>query len=151
MDYNTFFPVYDLAGRGRTSQHHPWQCSLKFPGFRGRHKCGVTLLSGQFSFTNPEDKILGSASNTMKCLVGPTSEDPGDPFVLVGAAHCNYVCKDSNTGNTLETCCCRPDSVLSSCLNKSPYCVGKPEFKLAEPKVCFFSSQIMDVPLGLVL
>ena len=72
---------------------------------------------------------------TMKCLTGPTSEDPGDPFVLVGAAHCNYVCKDSDTGNTLETCCCRPDSVLSSCLNKSPYCVGKPEFKLAEPKV----------------
>ena len=71
----------------------------------------------------------------MECLTGPTSDNPSVPFVLVGAAHCNFVCKDGDTGNTLETCCCRPDSVLSSCLSKSPYCVGKPEFKLAEPKV----------------
>ena len=41
------FPPLPIGGSGRTSQHHPWQCSLKFPGFRGRHKCGVTLLSGQ--------------------------------------------------------------------------------------------------------
>ena len=74
-------------------------------------------------------------SNIMKCFPGPTSDNPSVPFVLVGAAHCNFVCKDGDTGNTLETCCCRPDSVLSSCLNKSPYCVGKPEFKSAEPKV----------------
>ena len=24
---------------------------------------------------------------------GPTEEDPDHPFVLVGAAHCNFVCK----------------------------------------------------------
>ena len=41
------FPPIPFGGSGRTSQNHPWQCSLKFPGFRGRHKCGVTLLSGQ--------------------------------------------------------------------------------------------------------
>ena len=29
-----------------TSQHHPWACSLRTRGFRGRHRCGVTLLSG---------------------------------------------------------------------------------------------------------
>ena len=28
------------------SELHPWQCSLRARGFRGRHKCGVTLLSG---------------------------------------------------------------------------------------------------------
>ena len=25
---------------------YPWMCSLKERGYRGRHKCGVTLLSG---------------------------------------------------------------------------------------------------------
>ena len=29
-----------------TSMYHPWQCSMRLQGFRGRHKCGVTLLSG---------------------------------------------------------------------------------------------------------
>ena len=28
------------------SQHHPWACSLRMRGYRGRHRCGVTLLSG---------------------------------------------------------------------------------------------------------
>ena len=28
------------------SQHHPWACSLRTRGYRGRHRCGVTLLSG---------------------------------------------------------------------------------------------------------
>ena len=26
---------------------HPWACSLRTKGFRGRHRCGVTLLSGE--------------------------------------------------------------------------------------------------------
>ena len=26
---------------------HPWLCALKEVGFRGRHRCGVTLLSGK--------------------------------------------------------------------------------------------------------
>ena len=40
----TVFPVdiIDIVNAG----HHPWACSLKTSGFRGRHKCGVTLLSG---------------------------------------------------------------------------------------------------------
>ena len=29
------------------SLHHPWACSLRSKGFRGRHRCGVTLLSGK--------------------------------------------------------------------------------------------------------
>ena len=76
---------------GQTSAHHPWQCSLRTRGYRGRHRCGVTLLSG------------------------PTEESPTDPFVLVGAAHCNYICKDRVTGDPLETCCCRPEDNDSSC------------------------------------
>ena len=76
---------------GPTSAHHPWQCSLRTRGFRGRHRCGVTLLSG------------------------PTEQSPSDPWVLVGTAHCNYICKDGVTGDPLETCCCRPTDNDSSC------------------------------------
>ena len=76
---------------GQTSAHHPWQCSLRTRGYRGRHRCGVTLLSG------------------------PTEESPTDPFVLVGAAHCNYICKDRVTGDPLETCCCSPENSTSTC------------------------------------
>ena len=86
---------------GPTSALHPWQCSLRTRGFRGRHRCGVTLLSG------------------------PTEESPADPFVLVGAAHCNYICKDRVTGDPLETCCCTPENSTSTCrdvgLKKSIY------------------------------
>ena len=74
-----------------TSALHPWQCSLRTRGFRGRHRCGVTLLSG------------------------PTEESPADPFVLVGTAHCNYICKDGVTGDPLETCCCSPENSTSTC------------------------------------
>ena len=76
---------------GQTSALHPWQCSLRTRGFRGRHRCGVTLLSG------------------------PTKENPSDPFVLVAAAHCNDICKDQTTGDPLETCCCRPEDNDATC------------------------------------
>ena len=48
-------------------------------------------------------------------MSGPTEDSPGDPWVLVGAAHCNYICKDRNTGDVLETCCCRPPDNPASC------------------------------------
>lgn len=109
----TIFPV-DIIDT-TNSGHHPWACSLKTSGFRGRHRCGVTLLSG------------------------PTESSPDDPYVLVGTAHCNYICKDANSGTVLETCCCRPQNNPSTCnfdvndRKKSPYCIGRPIFTLAEP------------------
>ena len=86
----------------------------------------------------------------MTLLSGPTEQSPSDPFVLVGAAHCNYICKDKRTGYPLETCCCRPTSVAGSCLPSNqedinassaentgnPFCPENPadaEFKLADP------------------
>ena len=50
-----------------------------------------------------------------KFISGPTEENPEDPFVLVGAAHCNYICKDSDSGDTLETCCCRTENSTATC------------------------------------
>ena len=49
-------------------------------------------------------------------------EDPethDDPYVLVSAAHCNYICKDRIRGDTLETCCCRPPNAEGSCAPNS--------------------------------
>ena len=94
-----------------TSQHHPWACSLKTRGFRGRHRCGVTLLSGEISITIS----LISSIVYIVYILGPTVDSPDDPYVLVGAAHCNHICKDRLTGHVLETCCCRPPSDPGSC------------------------------------
>ena len=110
----TVYPVdtYDDIN----SRHHPWACSLRTKGFRGRHRCGVTLLSG------------------------PTEQNKDDPYVLVGAAHCNYICKDRDSGNILETCCCRPKDSPATCFTnifgkeKSPFCTGRPSFVKAEPE-----------------
>ena len=43
----TVFPVDTTTNIN--SEHHPWACSLRTRGFRGRHRCGVTLLSGDES------------------------------------------------------------------------------------------------------
>ena len=44
------FPVGLLKSEDRNiSSQHPWACSLRTRGFRGRHRCGVTLLSGQYT------------------------------------------------------------------------------------------------------
>ena len=44
------FPIGLLKSEDRNiSSQHPWACSLRTRGFRGRHRCGVTLLSGQYT------------------------------------------------------------------------------------------------------
>ena len=72
-------------------------------------------------------------------LTGPTLASLNDPYVLVGSAHCNFICKDSLSGVVLETCCCRPESSPGTCnfpfgkREKSPFCIGNPIFTLAKP------------------
>ena len=68
-----------------TKNRYPWLCSLRTPGYRGVHKCGVTLLSG-----------------------------PPKPTIFVSAAHCNYLCKDE-LGRVVELCCCRESQSEFSC------------------------------------
>jgi hypothetical protein len=68
---------------------YPWLCSLRTAGYRGVHRCGVTLLSA-----------------------------PPKPTIFVSAAHCNYVCKD-DTGRVVEICCCRDISSNFSCAGSS--------------------------------
>ena len=59
---------------------------VHFPrGFRGYHRCGVTLLSA-----------------------------PPKKTILVAAAHCNFLCKDIDD-TVVETCCCRTLNAGSTC------------------------------------
>ena len=77
-----------LGGQLPAKNRHPWQCSLqtRIPGYRGAHRCGVTLLSA-----------------------------PPKPTIFVSAAHCNYLCKDS-IGRVVEICCCREPKSIFSCI-----------------------------------
>ena len=59
--------------------------------------------------------FIDHATYTTINAAGPTTDSPDDPFVLVGAAHCNHICKDRNKGHVLETCCCRPPTDPGSC------------------------------------
>jgi hypothetical protein len=68
-----------------TKNRHPWLCSLRTPGYRGVHRCGVTLLSG-----------------------------PPRPTIFVSAAHCNYLCKNG-LDRVVEVCCCRDAQSEFSC------------------------------------
>ena len=58
-----------------TQNRYPWICSLRSKGRRSRHYCAVTLLS----------------------------RAPG-PTVLVGPAHCTFLCKSSR--GVVNNCCC---------------------------------------------
>jgi hypothetical protein len=75
----------DIPSKNR----HPWLCSLRTSGYRGVHRCGVTILSA-----------------------------PPQPTIFVSAAHCNYVCKDA-LGRILEICCCRDSTSEFSCASST--------------------------------
>ena len=45
------------------TRHHPWLCSLRTRGFRGRHRCGVTLLSGKKASQDFQEHIFSSFKN----------------------------------------------------------------------------------------
>jgi len=91
----------------------PWICSLRRSGYRGYHICGVTMLSA------------------------PKEDDPNSPTILVSAAHCNYVCKDSN-GRILESCCCNKNGKAGLVINcrLSIHCGNgnDPQIVKAEPE-----------------
>ena len=89
--------------RAPLKNRHPWLCSLRTPGYRGVHRCGVTMLSG-----------------------------PPKPTIFVSAAHCNHICKDDQ-GRPVEICCCRDPlsefscSTSDFCGNKSSLQLAKPQ------------------------
>ena len=76
---SSVYPV-DLK---RDTRHHPWLCSLRTRGFRGRHRCGVTLLSGN----NTTIMIQGSQITNKWMILGVPLVGCGD---LSEAAHWVY-------------------------------------------------------------
>lgn len=80
-----------------TKLRYPWVCSLKTKGFNPEHLCAVVLLS-----------------------------IPPNPTVLVGAAHCTYICK--NGENRVDSCCCQNTTL--SCKQDKPECGKKPKLSL---------------------
>jgi hypothetical protein len=77
--------VVNLVGGLPAKNRNPWLCSLRTPGYRGLHRCGVTMLSG-----------------------------PPRAAIFVAAAHCNHICKDEK-GRPVDLCCCREASSQFSC------------------------------------
>jgi hypothetical protein len=115
------FPLGVLGTSLPQKNRYPWQCSLRTPGYRGFHRCGVTLLSG-----------------------------PPKPTILVSAAHCNYLCKDSK-GRVVEICCCRQPESIFSC-STSDFCGQNSTLQPALPTdlqiVCNIRSQ-ETIPQGI--
>ena len=61
-----------------TRHRYPWICSLRRRGLNSEHLCAVNLLAV-----------------------------PPNPTVIVGSAHCTYMCKDQDeNGVVLPPCCC---------------------------------------------
>ena len=77
-----------------TRHRYPWVCSLRSTGPRPAHRCAVNLLS-----------------------------IPPKPTVVVGAAHCTYLCKDG--AREVPPCCCSDRS--DGCKESNSECGDNPE------------------------
>ena len=81
-----------------TRHRYPWICSLRTGGATSEHLCAVTLLSV-----------------------------PPQPTVVVGAAHCTYLCKDEDArGRRLDQCCCTTQG-QESCAEDQVRCGADPK------------------------
>ena len=92
-----------------TRHRYPWICSLRTKGSGTEHLCAVTLLSR-----------------------------PPRPTVLVGPAHCTYLCKRDPT-TILPACCCADG--YENCVKENPSC-GE------EPRVYEMSGEDAEIVCG---
>ena len=63
-------------------------------------------------------------------------EHKNSPTIFVGAAHCNFICKDITNPEVkvpVETCCCLPVSGAGSCKDSS-FCPTMTDYVPAEPR-----------------
>ena len=80
QEVNTEYGTKTVLNYENTRHRYPWICSLRTKGITAEHVCAVTLLS-----------------------------KPPQPTIIVGPAHCTYLCKDSKPrGARLDACCCTP-------------------------------------------
>jgi len=76
-----------------TRHRYPWVCSLRSKGPSAEHRCAVNLLS-----------------------------IPPSPTVIIGAAHCTYLCKDGS--REVPACCCSDGT--DDCSLTDTRCGNKP-------------------------
>ena len=104
-----------------TRHRYPWICSLRTSSQPPQHLCAVTLLSS-----------------------------PPQSFVVVGPAHCTYICKNEE-GHQIPACCChvgRP----SSCGQEVVTCGRTPRVATMEPvdsHILCGEWQLGEVPMEL--
>ena len=121
-------------------------CSLKEAGFSGRHKCGVTLLSGHFSI------FISFISIRHFLLSGPESRE----VVLVSAAHCNFVCKVLwrylviwwLKGLALKTCfdSTQRNNVTEGLDNDTLFCIYRDQERIGRETFFFSRTQKLGIP-----
>merc|ERR1712223_1493999 len=82
-----------------TRHRYPWICSLRTRGMNPEHLCAVNLLAV-----------------------------PPNPTVIVGSAHCTYLCKDTDAnGRRLDPCCCvKAEEGQESCSDDKVKCGNDP-------------------------
>ena len=91
-----------------TRHRYPWICSLRTRGTSSEHLCAVNLLAV-----------------------------PPNPTVIVGSAHCTYMCKDlDKNGVTLPPCCCVTKG-QESCQNDTVKCgIGRWDPGVVQTLLC---------------
>ena len=104
-------PVSNIDGEihtelnfNNTRHRYPWICSLRTRGVTAEHICAVTILSL-----------------------------PPQPTIIIGPAHCTYLCKDGGpNGARLEACCCTPQP--NGCSEDPIRCEKNPGAVEMDPK-----------------
>ena len=81
-----------------TRHRYPWICSLRTKGIVAEHVCAVTVLSV-----------------------------PPQPTIIIGPAHCTYLCKDGDSrGGRLDSCCCTTEPPPLGCQEDQLRCGSNP-------------------------
>ena len=104
QEVNTITGTKTELNYENTRHRYPWICSLRTKGVTAEHLCAVTLLS-----------------------------KPPQPVIIVGPAHCTYLCKDNDPGGArLDACCCTPGP--SGCKEDSLRCGNNPKTAEMDPE-----------------
>ena len=94
MTFNYIHKSPSMTGETPETRHrYPWICSVRSREVSPQHYCAVTLFSR-----------------------------PPAPTVLIGPAHCTYLCKSSR--DEVDNCCCGGQN---DCSEDIPRCGNTPE------------------------
>jgi hypothetical protein len=98
------WPYTTVLNFEHTRNRYPWVCSLRSTGVSPKHLCAVTLLS-----------------------------IPPQPTVVVGPAHCTYLCKRNKRNPVPVPSCCCASGLSESCKDDKNKCGDNPNVFLMTP------------------